>query len=223
MPGTVRSLRVARRRFQGFTLIELLVVIAVIAILSSLLLPALAQAKARALAASCMNNLKQLGLATQIYADENEGFVLIDAPLDPTMTWGRVLSSNQNFGARDLFVCPVYEPKRFTNWFQTYGVRQDPPREVTSGMFGNLLRVGQVERPLDYLHLSDTTSRGRQGLGAHQFYFFRVASEEEVHARHGRNANGFFLDGHVEAAGRNRLEGLGIQALFEKDLIPGYF
>ncbi|MBE0541112.1 MAG: prepilin-type N-terminal cleavage/methylation domain-containing protein [Verrucomicrobia bacterium] len=55
----------------AFTLIELLVVIAVIAILAALLLPALNAAKARALSAACLNNLKQLQLAYQMYADNN--------------------------------------------------------------------------------------------------------------------------------------------------------
>ncbi len=77
------------RKGTGFTLIELLVVIGIIAVLTAILLPALARAREAARNKSCANNLKQLGTVLRMYAGENRGdfplrFVPYQRPYSPT-------------------------------------------------------------------------------------------------------------------------------------------
>lgn len=214
------------RRGNAFTLIELLVVIAIIGILASLLLPALANAKAQAKQTRSLNNLKELGTGTLMYAHDNEGQVQVDGLPQGINTWGSVLYSNGYAANLEVYVCPSYKPHRWTNWITTYGVRIDPPPEFSKGTFTKILLAEQVTNPSEYLHLADTTSRAQQGYTAQQYYSFFANNPnlpKQVHGRHSRKANGLFIDGHVEGCSKSRLDSLGIDGLFEEDTLKGYF
>src|SRR5258708_2548141 len=94
----------------AFTLIELLVVIGIIGILASLLMPAFSRAKGKANDAKCISNLRQIGIALVIYADENNGRLPYaerepTMPVDPAHVLPRIVNvlSNNVGGAVAVF------------------------------------------------------------------------------------------------------------------------
>jgi len=94
---------------RSFTLIELLVVVAIIAVLVAILLPALGQAREQAMLTICGRNLQQIGVATQLYVDENHGW-LFDADnwRAGRLTWSRLFLSNGYLPDKDVFRCPAH-------------------------------------------------------------------------------------------------------------------
>ena len=172
-----------RRMAPAFTLIELLVVIAIIGILAALLLPTLARSKESARATVCLSNLRQIGIALQLYVQDNEnllpvltnlGVTTISAPLSNTSPTLDVVLTN-HVSAGKVFACPSDDLRLFE-------------RTGTSFWWNSLLN-GQN---------ADDLSAFQMKFEAHQIPL--VFDKEAFHKARGPalGVNYLYADGHIQ-------------------------
>lgn len=185
-----------------FTLVELLVVIAIIAILASMLLPALNKAREKANGIACKSQLKQVGYRLLLYADENNGWVF---QYGGSTRWWQFMKFETSNLKRTNMACPSTPS---LNVYQTYGTY------LTTTLSSIVSRVdwkyyhrlgGNIKNPSKYFFMGDSsTSSGTQN----DFFYSYNASGDDANLciRHQGKANIWFADGHVEDPNRSELK-----------------
>jgi prepilin-type N-terminal cleavage/methylation domain-containing protein/prepilin-type processing-associated H-X9-DG protein len=200
-----RSFR--RESWRGFTLIELLVVIAIIAILAALLLPALSRAKTRAKQTACTSNLRQLGLAVTMYADDaGQHFPRADfsdtlTGFPPATHTNSLWQTLSNYGAsKGVFTCSTLraEPGREADYPTDYNYLCVHGWSLIPGFthFNNDLS-GVCSHPVASIKRTSVKPMVVcDGLGTH----VGLSDEQVMNVAKG-GQNTLYVDGHV---GMNR-------------------
>ncbi|MEN6355883.1 MAG: prepilin-type N-terminal cleavage/methylation domain-containing protein [Armatimonadota bacterium] len=110
------------RAIQGFTLIELLVVIAIIAILAAILFPVYTTAKEKANESMCLSNIRQIGVGTSMYLDNNnQKFPLLNYSPWTEPTWWVTGVSKYISGNKKVWLCPSAKQRESGNQYRSYG------------------------------------------------------------------------------------------------------